>query len=80
MTGLAAAQERFAANARLQMLPGEPDQLSRYLSRSSRDKRFGRTITAAARNGKSILKETNGRIADSRTASVSGAGGDRLPD
>ncbi len=60
--GLTSAQERFAASTREELLSGEPDQLRRYLTRTRRDKRFDRTITAAIRDGKPIAKETVDRI------------------
>lgn len=60
--GLTAAQERFAASAREELLSGEPDQPRRYPTRTRRDKRFDRSVTVAIRNGKPIPKETIERM------------------
>lgn len=70
--GLTAAQERFVASARKELLSGDPEAMAHYLTRGRRDKRFDRTIAKAIREGKPLPPETvariTGRYADSLLA------------
>lgn len=61
--GLTAAQERYVATARQDLLSGDPERLRHYLTLGRRDKRFDRTVTKALNEGKSIPRETVNRIA-----------------
>lgn len=56
--GLTAAQERYVASARAELASGDAMQMTRYLGRERRDKRFDRTITKAIREGKALPADT----------------------
>jgi len=60
--GLTSAQERYVANARAQLMSGDPAQMRAFLERGRRDKRFDRTILKAVREGKPLTRETVDRI------------------
>jgi hypothetical protein len=60
--GITSAQERYVANARQELMSGDPAQLRAYLGRERRDKRFDRTVLAAIRSGKPLNAETITRI------------------
>jgi hypothetical protein len=60
--GLTAAQERYVARARQELLSGDPEALSHYLTRGRRDKRFDRAVTKALKEGKPLPRETVDRI------------------
>lgn len=54
--GLTEAQTRQLANARSQLLSGDPAQLRAFMERKLSDKRFDRTIERAIREGRAIDK------------------------
>jgi len=56
--GLTTAQEQWVANAERQMASGDPAELSDYLGRELRDRRFDRSIAKALRDGKPVPKAT----------------------
>jgi len=60
--GVTAAQERYIANARQELLSGDPAQLRAYLGRERRDKRFDRTVLAAIKSGKPLGADAVNRI------------------
>lgn len=55
--GITSAQERYVANARRELLSGDPEQLRNYLTRERRDKRFDRSIERAIQTKKPIPRE-----------------------
>ncbi|MFI5409134.1 phage minor head protein [Kaistia sp. UC242_56] len=60
--GITSAQERYVANARQELVSGDPAQLRAYLGRERRDKRFDRTILGAIKSGKPLDAEMITRI------------------
>lgn len=60
--GLTAAQERYVATARQDLLSGDPERLRHYLTLGRRDKRFDRSILKAIREGKPLPREMVDRI------------------
>jgi hypothetical protein len=60
--GLTEAQARQLANARSQLLSGDPAQLRAFMERNLRDKRFDRTIEKAIRESKALDKATADRM------------------
>jgi len=52
--GLTAPQERYVTAARAELLSTDPKDLTAYLERSRRDKRFDRTVRKAIKEGKSV--------------------------
>ncbi|MGB3898186.1 MAG: head morphogenesis protein [Mesorhizobium sp.] len=62
IVGLTGAQGRFVANARQELLAGDPEGIRNYLDRSRRDKRFDRTVAKALRERKPLPRETVDKI------------------
>ncbi len=62
IVGVTAAQERYVARARQELLSGDPTQLRAYLDRERRDKRFDRTVLAAIRSGKPLPADAVARM------------------
>lgn len=62
LLGLSAPQERYVANARAELLSGDPERLRAFLGRVRRDKRFDRTILKAINDGTPVPRETVNRI------------------
>jgi hypothetical protein len=60
--GLTAAQERYVATARQDLLSGDPERLRHYLTLGRRDKRFDRTVTKAIKEGRPVPREMVDRI------------------
>lgn len=56
--GLTQAQEKWVENAEAQMRSGDPAALADYFKRELRDRRFDRSITKAAREGKPVPRAT----------------------
>lgn len=60
--GLTEAQARQLANARAQLLSGDPEQMRAFMDRKLRDRRFDRTIEKAIRESRSIDKAMADRM------------------
>ncbi|PSH68618.1 head morphogenesis protein [Phyllobacterium brassicacearum] len=62
IVGLTAAQTRYVATARSELMSNDPEQLKRYLTRNRRDKRFDATVRKAIKTGKPIPVATIDRM------------------
>lgn len=60
--GLTAAQERFVAAARAELLSGDRAQMEHYLTRQRRDRRFDAAIRKAIAAGKALTVADVGKI------------------
>lgn len=60
--GLTAAQERYVATARADLLSGDAERLRHYLTLGRRDKRFDRTVLKALREGTALPADVVARI------------------
>lgn len=63
--GLTEAQARQLANARSQLISGDPEALRAFMQRKLRDRRFDRTVEKAIREGKALDKATIDRMVTS---------------
>lgn len=68
IVGLSSVQAEYVANARRELLSGDPAQMKRYLGRERRDRRFDPQVRQAINGGKSIdaamAAKMTGRYAD----------------
>lgn len=66
--GLTSQQGQFVANARADLLSGDPARMRAYLGRARRDKRFDRTVLKAIKEGRTLgaadVDKITGRYAD----------------
>lgn len=60
--GLTSPQERAVANARAELISGDPARMRAYFERARRDRRFDRTIMAAIREERALDRATVDRI------------------
>ena len=61
--GLNSPQERYLANARSELLSGDPAQLENYLTRKRRDRRFDSVVRKAIRDGTPVPPATARKMA-----------------
>ncbi len=68
VVGLTSQQAQYVANARAELLSGDPAQMSRYFSRARRDKRFDAAVRKAIKEGRPLsaadVDKITGRYAD----------------
>lgn len=62
IVGLSSVQERYAANARAELLSGDAGRMKRYLGRQRRDRRFDNQVMRAIKEGRAVDAETVNRI------------------
>lgn len=60
--GITSAQERYVANARRELLSGDPEEMKSYLLRERRDKRFDAQIKRAIQAAKPLPREAVEKI------------------
>lgn len=60
--GLSGPQEQYVANARRELLSGDPAQMRNYFTRGRRDKRFDRTVAKAIRDEAALDQDTVSKI------------------
>lgn len=62
VVGLPGNYAQFVANARVQLLSGDPVQMRQYLTRLKRDRRFDRTVQKAIEAGRPVAQADVDRI------------------
>lgn len=60
--GLTSQQAQWVRNAQAELASGDPVQMSRYLQRGRRDKRFDSIVRRAIREGRPVSPEDVGRL------------------